>query len=377
MTAYRLALLNLFRRKVPTLITIFSIALSVACCGILLRLNELSENRYSGFAKGGDAIVGAKAGGIEIILGALNGEGPYPGYLPFKLFQSLRAETAVKFEDGAESKPTFIQSIIPLVYFAKFKDFRVLGTDESFIHRPKESEDLQFSEGHWAGEDSEIVLGSSVAEKEKLKVGEFVSIDPWAFNHSSIAFSLKVAGILKPSGTAWDRMLYSNLATAQKTLASMDLSHESIWGSDVLNYFLVYLKPGTFESLSSVVNKRTVGQAVLVTEQKARLKELSGTGTKVGLFVMFLVLALGALSVTSMLITRFEAMSLQLAVLRALGYKRKVIGQWLLWEGFLLGVFACLIGIILDFEDELAVLRTGYFIGFSSSPFAHSILFFR
>src|SRR5262249_25638707 len=67
-----------------------------------------------------------------------------------------------------------------------------------------------------------------------------------------------------------------------------------------------------------------------------------------GLFVTVLILALGGLSVASMLITRFDSMALQLAVLRALGYKKKAIGKWLLWEGFLLGLAACFVGSVMD-----------------------------
>ena len=49
-----------------------------------------------------------------------------------------------------------------------------------------------------------------------------------------------------------------------------------------------------------------------------------------------------------MLITRFEAMTLQLAVLRAIGYSRNVIGTWLIWEGLLLGLAGCALGALLD-----------------------------
>jgi putative ABC transport system permease protein len=49
-----------------------------------------------------------------------------------------------------------------------------------------------------------------------------------------------------------------------------------------------------------------------------------------------------------MLITRFDAMSVQLAVLRAIGYGRREIGMWLIWEGFLLGLAGCLVGMVID-----------------------------
>ncbi|MEN0057611.1 MAG: hypothetical protein AAGB31_02155, partial [Bdellovibrio sp.] len=136
MNPLRLAFLNLSRRKVSTVIALISIALAVACSGVLLRLNELAESRFETLARGGDALVGAKSGGLDILLGALNGEGDYPGYLPYKLYESLKAEQTVFFEDGSHSKPSYIRSVIPFLYFARYADLRIVATDFSFVERP-------------------------------------------------------------------------------------------------------------------------------------------------------------------------------------------------------------------------------------------------
>lgn len=348
MSPFKLALLNLSRRKTPTLIAITAIAIAVACSGILLRLNILAESRFTGFGKGGDAVIGAKSGGIEIVTSALNGEGSYPGFLPMRLFETLRAEQVVRFEDGTASKPSYIRLIIPFLYFAKAGDFRIVGTDETFLQRPQEP--LQFSEGQWARNKDEVVIGSVMAQKENLKIGDTVVAKAWLGDKvfASELRNLKVVGILNSTQSAWDRMAFTNLATAHEVLKKVDLTPVSIWGADVLNYFLVYLHPNGYEPLAALVNSRTVGQVVLVQKEIARLSELVGVGQNLGLFVTILVLALGGLSVTSMLITRFDAMSIQLAVLRAIGYKKNEIGRWLLWEGFLLGLAACILGLILD-----------------------------
>src|ERR1700722_18505955 len=111
MTPLRLALLSLARRRVPTIITVVAIAMSVACAGILFRLYHLSASRFDSLGRGWEAVVGAKAGGIEILLSSLNAEGPYPDYLPYVLYESLRANRTVQFEDGHTSEPSYIRGI--------------------------------------------------------------------------------------------------------------------------------------------------------------------------------------------------------------------------------------------------------------------------
>lgn len=350
MTPFRLAVLSLFRRKVPSVITIVSIAISVACAGILLRLYHLSASRFDSIGRGWDAVVGAKAGGIEILLNSLNGEGPYPDYLPYVLYESLRAAKTVQFEDGHTSTPSYLTAISPFVYFAKLGPYRVAGTDEDFT-RKLNAPLSPFKEGGWPIRDDEVVAGSQVAAHENLHIGDQVQLQPWIGGDSGgPAISVKISGLLEKTGSAWDRMLFGTVEQAQKVIGDHQgqIGARSIWGNRVLNYFLINLQPGGFEKLEALVNKRTVGQVVRVDEEKQRLEELTGAGKSIGLFVSIFVILLSSLSVSSMLITRFEGMSVQLAVLRAIGHSRREVGMWLIWEGFLLGIAGCVLGALID-----------------------------
>jgi putative ABC transport system permease protein len=358
MTPVRLALLNLLRHQASTWIAIAAIALSVACGGILLRLNQVSEHRFSSLATGRDALIGAKAGGIEMVLGALGGEGEYPGFLPIKLYETLKAEETVRFEDGSESHPSFLKSVTPFVYFAKLADQRVVGTDQSFVDNSNQGASRPFlAEGHWASAPGEVVLGANVREEANasgkqgaLELGSQIQVRPWGgrLTTQSSLVPLTIVGRLRATGSAWDRMLFSNLETAERVLSTVDLADQSIWGAKVLNYCLVDLKPGGFPSLASLVNRRTIAQAVEIKEQKHRLEALTGVGQNLGAFVVILVLVLGGLAVTSMLVARFEGLTYQLAVLRALGFNKSHIARWLLWEGLLMGLAACVVGAGLD-----------------------------
>ncbi|MGZ3722393.1 MAG: ABC transporter permease [Bdellovibrionales bacterium] len=346
MTSFRLALLSLTRRRVPTLITVCAIAISVACSGILLRLYHLSSSRFDSIGQGWEAVVGAKAGGIEILLNSLNGEGPYPDYLPYVLFESLQAAKAVHFEDGHTSDPNYIRAISPFLYFAKFQSYRVAGTDQAFAAALG-----GFTEGGWPSANDEVVLGAGVAKRAGIHLGDTIQLQPWLADHLGDAnVGAKVAGILKPTGFAWDRMLFSSVAFGQSVISANRayLGDKSIWGEKVLNYFMINLQPGGFRPLEALVNKRTVGQVVRVEEERHKLEELTGAGKSIGLFVSVFVILLSSLSVSSMLITRFEAMGVQLAVLRAIGYVRSEIGMWLIWEGLLLGLAGCVLGAVID-----------------------------
>ncbi len=353
MNALKLAYLSVTRRKIQSVIAIISIAISVACAGTLLRLYALSNSRFSTLGVGGDAIVGAKAGGIEILLNSLNAEGEYPQFLPEALFKTLREKSNVRFEDGSQSESNFIESIIPVLFFAKYdgkQSYRVLGTDKSFFQRPEPKDNLTFESGGLPTQEGEVVLGADIARNENLKIGDSVDVTPWSMLEPIGGnVSLRVVGILREAKNTWDRTLYTNLNQAQMVLAMQDITQSSIWGAHVLNYFFVYLKPGAFIQLENLINKRTVGQVVSVNKTLEQLRELTSSGESLGIFIIVFIIILGGLSTMSMLVARFESMTIQIAVLRAIGYDKKEIALWLLYEGLLLGSVACVLGAGLDF----------------------------
>ena len=355
MTPFRLAWLNLSRRPFPTMIALLAIALSVASSGILRRLEILARDRFDRLANQGEAIVGAKSGGIEMILGALGLEGEYPDFVPQKLYESLRAERSVNFADGANVHPVYMRAIYPFLYFGRVEFTRAIGTDAEIFARP--DHEMRFAEGRAFSREGEIVIGHRVANVNHWHLGDRILVTPWAgeaddaLSPEMIEFT--ISGILSPTHSAWDAGMFASIPDAKRVLNSIDLRSRSIWGADVLHYFLVDFVPGAgangFTSLAGLVNRRTVAQAISVGTEKSRLRHLTGTGKQIGNWLAGFVLGLGALAAAGMLMTRFEAMALQLAVLRAIGYTRGAITGWLVSEGLLLGTGATFIGAILDF----------------------------
>lgn len=350
MTPFRLAYLSLTRRKIPTLIAFTAIALAVAASGLLLRLDELSDSRFRTMAAGGDALVGAKAGSVEILLGALNGEGAYPDFLPAKLYETLRTESSLHFEEGSNVSTRLARAMIPILFFGKIHGFRVAGTEESFLTRPLPQDSLSFADGRWPQGAKEVVLGAAVARELGAKSGDRVHVDPWFFADEPVGAGedYVVSGVLAAKGTSFDRIAYARIADAQAALATRPLAARSVWGANVVQYLLVYMNPGATQPFRDLINKRSVGQFVVVGEAKAQLREIMGATEALGFWLTVFVLALGFLSVLGVLATRFEAMAVQVAILRALGKSRAFVCSAIGWESLLLGGSAVVVGAGLD-----------------------------
>ena len=352
MSPLQLALRHLTRKKIPTLITLVSIAVAVACGSVLLKLYIMSNARFSTLVHGPDAVLGAKGGGIEILLGSLGLDGTYPDFIPDRLYHTLKDRRALRFEDSSEFSTSMLKNVVPIVYFGTHHNSRIVGTDERFFVSPSPGTGPGLSEGRRFGPFGEVVIGALVSKNEHLAPGDSIDCAAWIGNHQahadSVPFRLRVVGILKERGDAWDRACFSSMAQAHQVFERTRMESETSWKADVLHYILISLPPGGFAPLADLVNRRTVAELISVDEQMHQLQAITGSGVRLGWSIMILVLFLGSLCVAAVMITRVEAMSLQLAVLRALGFTKWEISRWLLWEGVLLGGCACLAGGLIE-----------------------------
>ncbi len=355
MTSFQLARTHLWRKKISTAIALLGIALSVATSGVLLRIFLLSQARFASLAQTGDAIVGAKGSDIGLLLGCLNLEGPYPDFVPGVLYESLASRKAVHFEDGATADQSPVETAIPFVIFAQVQDYRVLATNELFL-QTRYSTLPHLAEGTWVQGLNEVVVGASVAQNLHLKLQDEIKGETWIDKDHQVQepLAFKVVGILQATDKSWDRGLYSNLESAQNVFAKNQASLRSIWKNNLMHYFLIYLSSDHRRAftgmawLKTLINQRTVAQVVAVDEEVKRLKELTGTQQDLGLFIAAVIIFLGALTTAAVMITRFESMGQQLAILRALGYSKARLRGILLWEAFLLGLIACTVGAGVD-----------------------------
>ncbi len=354
MTSLELAWTHLIRKKTSTLIAIIGLSISVMASGLLLRTYLLSKARFNSIANTSDAIVGAKSGSIQLLLGALNLEGEYPDFIPSNLYHSLSKGQNIQFEDGSTStSKNIIETVLPFLVFAKFENYRVIATNEQFI-QSNYSSLPKLASGNWPQNQNEVILGNAVAENKSLSLGQTIVANVWLDREQQIhdQVNLKIVGILKPTQKSWDNGLFTNFYTSDLVLTKSESQINSIWKTNLLSYFLVYLRPdNSFKSmqwLRSLINQRTVAQTVATDTAIKELEDLTSSQQSLGLLVSCIIIFLGALTAIMMMLTRFEGMSQQLAVLRALGYKKSELTKMLFYEASILASTSILIGAIFD-----------------------------
>ncbi len=199
----RLALKSLRSRLLTTSLTVASIALSVTLLVGIETVRAGVRESFAGTIRGVDLIVGARGGTLQVLLSTVFGIGSPAGSVKLSTMERWKAHPAVKW-------------VVPYSLGDSHRGFRVVGTTTEFYSRYRFRQDgrITFVQGRAAEADSEVVIGSEVAEKLKYVVGSPVVIvhgmrDIGTSSHDAHPF--KVVGVLARTFTPIDRSVYVTL----------------------------------------------------------------------------------------------------------------------------------------------------------------------
>ena len=174
-----------------------------------------ARNSFTQSISGVNLIVGKKGGSLNLLL-----------YTVFRLgspTENLSYETFEKI-----SKNEDIEYVIPYSLGDSYKGYRVVGTDDRFFKyfQYGDKRNIKFARGRGFKDVFDVVLGSSVAEETRHRLGKKIILahgdDVGQFQkHDNSPF--KVVGALKPTGTPVDRSVYISL----KGMTAMHIGWDS------------------------------------------------------------------------------------------------------------------------------------------------------
>ncbi|WP_325894124.1 ABC transporter permease [Grimontia sp. NTOU-MAR1] len=203
MAILRLALQSLRNRKATAILTIFTVAVSVALLIGVERVRTQAKESFANTISGTDLIVGARSGQVNLLLYSVFRIGNATNNIDWKSVEDVKNHPAVAWT-------------IPISLGDSHRGFRVVGTTDDYFryYRYGQKQPLSFKEGKSFDGLFDTVIGSEVAKKLDYQLGDEIVIahglaDKSFARHDNLPF--KVTGILSPTGTPVDRSVHVSL----------------------------------------------------------------------------------------------------------------------------------------------------------------------
>lgn len=188
----KLAWKNLWFKPLNTVLSLVLLTASVAIISLLILLQEQFEKQFSSNIDGVDLVLGAQGSPLQLILSSV-----YQVDAPTGNIDYNEAEVWMKHP--------FVETAIPLAFGDNYSGFKIVGTTPDYIKKYTAT----ISEGKVFEKNFEVVIGSEIARKLNIKLG-----DKFFGTHGDAEegdvhdeFAYVVVGIASPTGKVIDNLI--------------------------------------------------------------------------------------------------------------------------------------------------------------------------
>jgi putative ABC transport system permease protein len=360
----RLAMQSLANRWLTALLTALAIATSVM---LLIGVEKVRTGARASFAdtiSGTDLIMGARSGGIQLLL-----------YSVFRIGNATNNVTWKSYQDIA-GRPEVAWSV-PLSLGDSHRGFRVLGTTTEYFnrYRYRQTNGLSFAAGGPFADLYDAVVGSDVAAALQYKVGDKVVI---AHGLGSVSFvehgdkPFRIAGVLAKTGTPVDRTVHVGLEAIEAIHVdwqsgardpgagvSADDTRKLDLKPKAITAALIGLKSKTAAfKLQRFVNEYAQEplSAILPGAALQELWGLVGTAETALSAISAFVVVTALLGMITMILTTLNERRREMAILRSVGARPATILSLLTAEAGVLTIAGVAAGVAMLYAG-LALLR--------------------
>ncbi|MBK9130894.1 MAG: ABC transporter permease [Gammaproteobacteria bacterium] len=378
-----LAVKSLWNRRLAVVFTLCAIAFSVTLLLGVERLRTEARNGFANTISGVDLIVGARSGGVQLLLYSVFHIGNATNNVDWRSYQDIAAQPQVAWT-------------VPISLGDSHRGYRVVGTDRSFFEHYHFAGDhaLSFVQGSEFTTPFEAVLGAEVAHSLNYRLGQQIVLAHGAgevnlMEHTNMPFH--VVGILGRTGTPLDRTVLVSVEgitaihvgwEAGVPTPGLHVTEDQAMHMNLTPKTITAMMVGLKSRIATFRVQRYINDyrdepllAILPGATLQELWDLVGVGERMLLAVSAFVVVVGMAGLLTVLLAGLEARRREMAVLRSVGaHPRQILGlilgetAALTLAGIVLGV-VLLYGLILILKPVLES-QWGLYLGLDL-PTAH------
>ena len=357
MAIFSLAWKSLLNRRFTALLTVLSIALSVALLVGVEKLRTEARASFANTLSGTDLIVGARSGPVQLLLYAVFRIGDATNNISWESYQDIAKHPRVSWT-------------VPISLGDSHRGFRVLGTSQSYFEHYQfgRGRPLVIADGQPFNDLYDTVVGAEVAERLGYKLGDEVVI---AHGASDVSFArhddkpFRVVGILERTGTPVDRTVHVSLEAIEAIhidwqsgapIPGVSISAEQARAMDLTPKQITAVLVGLNSKIATFQFQRFVNDyreeplsAILPGVALSQLWSLIGIAENALLIVSAFVVVVGLFGMLTALLTSLNERRREMAILRSVGARPGHVFGLIMGEAIFLTLLGALLGMALLF----------------------------
>ena len=347
MTLLLIVYRSLRQHAFSTLVTAGSLALAGGLLMSVWMVKAQAQKSFLRTTTAFDAVLGARGSKLQLVLNSIFHLEASPGNLAWQDYEFIRRHPAVK-------------TAIPIAVGDNLRGYRIVGTIPELFTAVEYAPGRKyaFAPGGrvFAADAKEAVVGSFAADRLGLKVGDSfhpfhgLAFDPSA-QHADV---FTVVGVMEPTNTPLDRVVLVPIRGVQ-TMSG----HDPRAATDISAVLVKLRSPTAGFMLDILINKQG-SRLTFAYPVGAILSELFDKISwfdRVLALVAYLVALVASASVLASIYNSMNSRKRDIAILRALGARRRLVFGAVVAESACIGALGAVAGFGVYFVLFAAVSR--------------------
>ncbi len=350
----KLAWKNIWFKPLNTVLSVILLTSSVAIITTLILVEKQFEEKFSSNIENVDLVLGAQGSPLQLILSSVYQVDTPPGNISY---------------DSAKvwMNHPFVEKAIPLAFGDNYRGYKILGTTTDYLAKYN----AKVIDGVLFEKNFEVVVGSEIAKKLNLQVGEefFGSHGDAEEGEVHENYAYKVVGIASKTGKVVDNLIICTIPTVwqmhhqhkenpphgeeghvhepdehEHVEADLTIDEPNMEITAVLLKIRNQMAKLTWQR---VIPQNTKMQAVSPAFEVNRLFGLFGIGVTALQYLAYGIMLISGISIFIALYTTLKERESEFALLRVNGAKRFQLLKIVMMESLLLCVVGFVFGSIL------------------------------
>ena len=352
----KLAWKNIWFKPLNTILSVVLLTSSVAIITTLVLVEKQFEEKFSSNIDGVDLVMGAQGSPLQLILSSVYQVDSPTGNISY---------------DSAKvwMQHPFVQKAIPLAFGDNYRGYKILGTTPDYL----EKYGATISEGKLFEKNFEVVIGSDIAKKLRLKIGDefFGSHGDAAEGEVHDHYGYKVVGIAKPTGKVVDNLILCTIPSVwqmhgghgeEENPAHGEEGHVHVEGEEhheevdmtlyepgmeITAVLLKFRNKMGIVTWPRIIAQNTKMQVASPAIEVNRLFSLFGIGISALQYLAYGIMLISGISIFIALYNTLKERENEFALMRVNGAKRLQLLKVVMIESLLLCVVGFIFGTIL------------------------------
>jgi len=350
----KLAWKNIWFKPLNTVLSVILLTSSVAIITTLILVEKQFEEKFSSNIENVDLVLGAQGSPLQLILSSVYQVDTPPGNISY---------------DSAKvwMNHPFVEKAIPLAFGDNYRGYKILGTTTDYLAKFN----AKVIDGVLFEKNFEVVVGSEIAQKLNLQVGEefFGSHGDAKEGEVHDNYAYKVVGIASKTGKVVDNLIVCTIPTVwqmhhqheenpahgeeghvhepdehEHVEADLTIDEPNMEITAVLLKIRNQMAKLTWQR---VIPQNTKMQAVSPAFEVNRLFGLFGIGVTALQYLAYGIMMISGISIFIALYTTLKERESEFALLRVNGARRFQLLKIVMMESLLLCVVGFIFGSIL------------------------------